>query len=966
MSLRLKDKYNLREATVELERCDKIWETMQLLKKMQTNCNLDDNLTGDCDAGKDIKPTVPMTIPYIKYEPIQGNGNNALPNFYLSVKSQRKVYHCITCGRQFNEKRGLTIHCEKDHGIAKQDFKKNCNPMESKATVLKTQIVSVMDKKMLSSSNNRVPNLKSNSIAVDQKPGFNHETQSCKIEGATNQRKSRADSSDNSKVPNIKWNRNRYPVKQEDWEGLDAKSLRANGYALVYRCKRCDQTYSHKKSLTKHAYKKHGIRISKMRAVSRKPGQVRSEQKHFVREVVAFDKSNNNVEQSAKVTKEHKREPQKTHKVIVRKLSQRTNIIRPQRACATNTCYTEIAKDGAFSKKYNIRIKPELLESASSNNRSTVTNSSPVKCERSFTNKTSSPSSTQGDECFLCKRPFAQLRKHLKDYHRINSPESILSLPTQVIDQNETDPSVCKAKVEDIRSNKSREGTSKKKSKYRQRYRKRLKEMLKEANEPVDLKTEEETTDDPLSKYIRFSKHSYECLVCRYKFTSRSAVLLHLQRYMVNGLMRMHPPWNNMSRSSQEPITNDSIKDPLALMDHAHAPVATPAVNSIKRSIESLYDQLTTSLERLVKRQKIEVSESDGDLANIVSDSASDSAHQLNAERESVIVLSGSDSRSAMEYDPPNPRNMRDSSDRDSGIGISITIMKRDNSYAIVDKDAISKDDNLSSDSSSDAMTPMDFVKDDQEDRRRRSHGSVGGVNYGNENCTMIESTIDKEVTMARNNDVRILKEVPIAVEKNSNTVEEDSIAMEEDPIIVDDDSIVVTKYPSVVTKDPIVVKKDAIVVKDDRIVVEKDSIVVAKDPIVVEDDPIVVEDDPIVVEKDPTVVEDDPIVVAKDPIVVEKVPIVVEDDPIVVAKDPIVVEKDPIVVEDDPIVVEKDTIVVANDPIVVEKDSIVVEKGRQRMEGCHGEKACVNNTLDNVPSLKVSCDNVLAMNSLQ
>ncbi|XP_015122920.1 zinc finger protein 729 [Diachasma alloeum] len=148
------DKYPIRPCYIHVERCDKIWETMKLIRELQephSNDSLDhyydddDNEDDDDDAEEEDEDEAadeeeeeeeettdsplndeesnssssqanPM-IPYIKYQPVLGNGNTALPNFQFSVKSTRALYQCNTCGRQYSHRSTLREHSERIHNI---------------------------------------------------------------------------------------------------------------------------------------------------------------------------------------------------------------------------------------------------------------------------------------------------------------------------------------------------------------------------------------------------------------------------------------------------------------------------------------------------------------------------------------------------------------------------------------------------------------------------------------------------------------------------------------------------------------------------------------------------------------------------------------------------------------------------------------------------------------------------------
>ncbi|XP_063985208.1 uncharacterized protein LOC135166662 isoform X2 [Diachasmimorpha longicaudata] len=135
---------------IHVERCDKIWETMKLIRELQEphsddsleHLYYDDTHEHDDDEDEEERRVMaaddeeeettdsplndeesnsssqahPM-IPYIKYQPVLGNGNTALPNFQFSVKSTRALYQCNTCGRQYSHRSTLREHSERIHNI---------------------------------------------------------------------------------------------------------------------------------------------------------------------------------------------------------------------------------------------------------------------------------------------------------------------------------------------------------------------------------------------------------------------------------------------------------------------------------------------------------------------------------------------------------------------------------------------------------------------------------------------------------------------------------------------------------------------------------------------------------------------------------------------------------------------------------------------------------------------------------
>ncbi|XP_031834476.1 uncharacterized protein LOC116427828 isoform X2 [Nomia melanderi] len=101
--------YKVKDPIILLEKCDKIWETLKLIKTVQNDKS--------SNTLKSLSVENTNAKSYIKYQPVLSNNNAALPNFKLSVKSTRKLYPCVTCGKIYFERRRLGHHSEKIHGI---------------------------------------------------------------------------------------------------------------------------------------------------------------------------------------------------------------------------------------------------------------------------------------------------------------------------------------------------------------------------------------------------------------------------------------------------------------------------------------------------------------------------------------------------------------------------------------------------------------------------------------------------------------------------------------------------------------------------------------------------------------------------------------------------------------------------------------------------------------------------------
>lgn len=98
-----------------LERCDKIWETLQLIKVIQTekpiNTDTEENKEEEIqnsDKAKQSESRI-MNQPTLR-------SHNTVP-FKFSVQKTRKLYPCTICGKQYLERRSLRKHADRVHGI---------------------------------------------------------------------------------------------------------------------------------------------------------------------------------------------------------------------------------------------------------------------------------------------------------------------------------------------------------------------------------------------------------------------------------------------------------------------------------------------------------------------------------------------------------------------------------------------------------------------------------------------------------------------------------------------------------------------------------------------------------------------------------------------------------------------------------------------------------------------------------
>ncbi|XP_017886582.1 uncharacterized protein PFB0765w-like [Ceratina calcarata] len=100
----------LRDPTVLLERCDKIWETFKMIKDVQNT-----NLVPACTNV--VPPEATTLSSYIKYQPTSADNGNVQSRFKFVVKNKKALFHCVMCGKQYKSNRDLRRHSYKIHNI---------------------------------------------------------------------------------------------------------------------------------------------------------------------------------------------------------------------------------------------------------------------------------------------------------------------------------------------------------------------------------------------------------------------------------------------------------------------------------------------------------------------------------------------------------------------------------------------------------------------------------------------------------------------------------------------------------------------------------------------------------------------------------------------------------------------------------------------------------------------------------
>lgn len=108
----------MREPIILLERCDKIWETLKLIKNIQQPDVID--ITDSYNEEKEEKKRVnelKQSVTNVKRQSTLSNSNSSVQPLQFSVKKTKKVFPCVVCGKHYMEKRSLRHHSARIHGI---------------------------------------------------------------------------------------------------------------------------------------------------------------------------------------------------------------------------------------------------------------------------------------------------------------------------------------------------------------------------------------------------------------------------------------------------------------------------------------------------------------------------------------------------------------------------------------------------------------------------------------------------------------------------------------------------------------------------------------------------------------------------------------------------------------------------------------------------------------------------------
>lgn len=99
-----------------LERCDKIWETLQLIKVQYETVESKDEEKKEEEKNDSQEEAAPpdITLPVKTQRRKTYDGKTP---FHFSVQKTRKLFPCVTCDKQYMEKRSLRKHALREHGV---------------------------------------------------------------------------------------------------------------------------------------------------------------------------------------------------------------------------------------------------------------------------------------------------------------------------------------------------------------------------------------------------------------------------------------------------------------------------------------------------------------------------------------------------------------------------------------------------------------------------------------------------------------------------------------------------------------------------------------------------------------------------------------------------------------------------------------------------------------------------------
>ncbi|XP_076655738.1 uncharacterized protein LOC143360608 [Halictus rubicundus] len=242
--------YKIKDPIILLEKCDKIWETLKLIKDVQSSKST--NTLNSVSLENENHKS------YIKYQPnVLGNNNVTLPNLKLCVKSTQRLYPCPTCGKPYLHKRDLRHHSAKIHGIF-MSLDRPRNNVPGKQSVSKDKETSVAE-----TEQNMVKKLNLKRSHTKQ---INPSPKSAKSNTNESNQESVSSSQSQGKKTNISMHTkdtliNSENVKKDQKKAISRKELSQNS-TLSSACKECILCKYFVKDLRKHLVDYHKIQAT--------------------------------------------------------------------------------------------------------------------------------------------------------------------------------------------------------------------------------------------------------------------------------------------------------------------------------------------------------------------------------------------------------------------------------------------------------------------------------------------------------------------------------------------------------------------------------------------------------------------------------------------------------------------------------------------------------------------------------
>ncbi|KAM0735748.1 Zinc finger protein 691 [Formica fusca] len=141
----------IKNPIVLLEKCDKIWQTLQMIKIIQTEKPVNDDNEESKKEEVQYSDNAKQSVSPIMDQPALRNHNTVPLPFKFSVQKTKKLYPCTICGKQYLERRSLRKHSERVHGITiplliKGRRPRNTSLLSNKKNFNKVNLVTSLNK----------------------------------------------------------------------------------------------------------------------------------------------------------------------------------------------------------------------------------------------------------------------------------------------------------------------------------------------------------------------------------------------------------------------------------------------------------------------------------------------------------------------------------------------------------------------------------------------------------------------------------------------------------------------------------------------------------------------------------------------------------------------------------------------------------------------------------------------------